>query len=84
MEQNNNKLNHRFDYLLLLFVALGVLIVALEVGKNLISEINSGKENLSIQQSIVNSPISKKDKQKSYEEWLKRTSGGREVKDKQP
>jgi hypothetical protein len=81
MATTKTNLSHRFDWMLLLIVVVSALLIILDIGKNLLAEIESTKNNTPV--SPINSihQVNKEDAQKSFDDWLEKTSGGRVVKD---
>ncbi len=62
-------------------VIISAVLIVLEMGKNLITEIDSAKLDLSTIQINTDHSKNQIDIQKSYEVWLERTSGGRKIKE---
>jgi hypothetical protein len=81
METTKTNLTHRFDWMLLLIVIVSALLIILDIGKNLIAEIESAENNPPIRPVNSIHQVNKEEAQKSFDDWLNKTSGGRVVKD---
>jgi hypothetical protein len=81
MATTKTNLTRRFDWVLLLIVIVSALLIILDIGKNLLAEIESTKNNTLIRPVNSIHQVNKEDAQKSFDDWLDKTSGGRVVKD---
>jgi|APSaa5957512576_1039674.scaffolds.fasta_scaffold316053_1 hypothetical protein len=81
MDATQSSLSQKFDLILLAFVGVCAVLILINVGNNLTVEMKQSSLTEHIQPVKKTGQIDRSEAVKSFDLWMRKTSGGRLVKD---